>query len=223
MKLFTHSYQQKKALSFRQKRFILFLNKLNDLKVPIKILDIGGTQKFWNEMSFIPEEGVEIVLLNLQEEKETALGFSSIIGSATDLSEFSDNSFDIIFSNSVIEHLYNFENQVKMANEVMRVGKFFFVQCPNKFFLIEPHFNLPFFQFYPFWLKFIIMKHSKLVRGRKHNMEEIHRAHNEIQLLSYSDLSKLFPGSSIYKEKIFGFTKSFIVNNMEFDKINPNK
>ena len=215
MKLFTYSYQQKKALSFREKRFNLFLNKLNNLKKPIKILDVGGTQKFWNEMNYIPEEGVEIVLLNLQEEKETSPGFSSIIGSATNLSVFKNNSFDIVFSNSVIEHLYNFENQVKMANEVMRVGKLFFVQCPNKYFLIEPHFNLPYFQFYPFWVKHLIMKYTKLVRGRKYNIDEIHRTHNEIKLLSYSDLLKLFPGAKIYKEKIFGLTKSFITNNMD--------
>ena len=215
MKIFSYSFQSKQALTFRQKRFSLFLNKLNSLKKPIKILDIGGTQKFWNDMNFIPEEGVEILLLNLQEQETTHPCFNSTIGSATDLSEFDAKSFDIIFSNSVIEHLYNFENQIKMANEVMRVGKLFYVQCPNKYFIIEPHFNLPFFQFYPFWTKHLIMKYTKLVRGRKYNIDEIHRTHNEIKLLSYSDLLKLFPGSKIYKEKIFGLTKSFIANNMD--------
>ena len=217
MKLFSYSFQAKKALTFRQKRFNLFLDKLNNLKKPIKILDVGGTQKFWNDMNFISREGVEIVLLNLQEQNTTDLGFNSIVGSAIDLSKFENKSFDIVFSNSVIEHLYNFENQVKMANEVMRVGKLFFVQCPNKYFLIEPHFNLPYFQFYPFWVKHLIMKYTKLVRGRKYNMDEIHRTHNEIKLLSYIDLSKLFPGARIYKEKIFGFTKSFITNNMNIN------
>ena len=91
MKLFSYSYQASKALTFRKKRFNLFLNKLKDIEKPIKILDVGGTQKFWNEMNFIPSEGVEIVLLNLQENKETLPGFSSIIGSATDLSMFNDN------------------------------------------------------------------------------------------------------------------------------------
>ena len=48
-------------------------------------------------------------------------------------------------------------------------------------------------------------------------MDEIYRTHKEIKLLSYSDLLKLFPGEIIYKEKIFGFTKSFITNNMGID------
>ena len=59
------------------------------------------------------------------------------------------------------------------------------------------------------------MKYTKLVRGRKYNIDEIHRTHNEIKLLSYSDLLKLFPGAKIYKEKIYGLTKSFITNNMD--------
>lgn len=211
---FTNSYKQQKALSFRQKRFKLFLSLLVNLEKPIKILDLGGTKIFWESMNFIPDHNVEIVLLNLKKEEQISPGFISLKGSATDLSRFNDNSFDIVFSNSVIEHLYNFENQKKMAKEVIRVGKLYFIQCPNKFFFIEPHFNLPFFQFYPFWMKKIIMKNTKIVRGRKYNTNEVVRAHNEIQLLSYSDLLTLFPNSTIFKENFLGLTKSFIANNM---------
>ncbi|MBC8844888.1 class I SAM-dependent methyltransferase, partial [Escherichia coli] len=68
---------------------------------------------------------------------------------ATDLSEIDDQQFDIVFSNSVIEHLYTWENQEKMAKEVLRVGKYHFIQTPNYWFPIEPHWVFPFFQFLP--------------------------------------------------------------------------
>ena len=68
------------------------------------------------------------------------------MGDATDLSPFKDKSFDIVHSNSVIEHLYNFENQKKMASEIMRVGQKHIVQTPNKYFFLEPHLSyFPFF------------------------------------------------------------------------------
>ena len=71
--------------------------------------------------------------------------FKSIKGDATNLSNFKDNQFDIVFSNSLIEHLYTYENMKLMANETMRVGKKFFVQTPNKYFPIEPHYFFHFF------------------------------------------------------------------------------
>ena len=79
--------------------------------------------------------------------------FKSIKGDATNLSNFKDNQFDIVFSNSLIEHLYTYENMKLMANETMRVGKKFFVQTPNKYFPIEPHYFFPFFQFMPYKMK----------------------------------------------------------------------
>ena len=47
------------------------------------------------------------------------------------MSEFVSNSFVIVFSNSVIEHVGNISNQMKMADEIKRIGKCYFVQIPN--------------------------------------------------------------------------------------------
>lgn len=69
-------------------------------------------------------------------------------GDATNLSQYSDKSFDIVFSNSVIEHLYTKENQISMAKEVNRVGKNYFIQTPNYWFPIEPHWVFPSFSIF---------------------------------------------------------------------------
>ncbi len=47
---------------------------------------------------------------------------------------YSDQSFDIIFSNSVIEHVYTFEQQRRFAFECMRVGKALWIQHPLEAF-----------------------------------------------------------------------------------------
>ncbi|MFK9353834.1 methyltransferase domain-containing protein, partial [Escherichia coli] len=87
---------------------------------PLTILDIGGTVAFWEAMNF-NQSGITITLLNLEKEEVTNPQFQSITGNATDLSGINDQQFDIVFSNSVIEHLYTWENQEKMAKEVLRV------------------------------------------------------------------------------------------------------
>jgi len=62
---------------------------------------------------------------------------------------FPDKSFDIVFSNAVIEHLPGWEAQQKFAAEMMRVGRGWFVTPPNLLYPVEPHYHLPLIQFLP--------------------------------------------------------------------------
>src|SRR5690606_38569539 len=115
----------------------------------IRILDLGGTEEYWRDKSLIKKNNVSITLLNLSAQPVSLPNLKSVAGDATNLTQFGDQSFDLVYSNSVIEHLYTFENQKKMAAEIQRVGKRYFVQTPNKYFFIEPHYALPLFQFLP--------------------------------------------------------------------------
>ena len=148
--IFKYSFQQKKAISFRKARHERFMSKVLQYNKPIKILDIGGTIRYWKSMNYQYYDNINITLLNLYHDDINLPGITKIIGSATELDSFNDNEFDIVFSNSVIEHLYNYDNQRIMANEVQRIAKRYYIQCPNRYFIIEPHFNLPYFQFYPY-------------------------------------------------------------------------
>jgi len=46
-------------------------------------------------------------------------------------------------------------------------------------------------------------------------MEKTAKLVNETRLIKKSELKKILPEGKIYKEKYFGFTKSFIVCNTE--------
>src|SRR5690606_22080357 len=137
------------ALRSRKKRFDFFLIQVDKLKKPVRILDVGGTQKYWDSMSFTDSNVIDVSLLNLSHQETNYPNFRSVVGDATDMKEFPDGHFDLVFSNSVIEHLFTWENQVKMASEIRRVGKNYFVQTPNYWFPIEPHFVFPLFQYLP--------------------------------------------------------------------------
>lgn len=115
---------------------------------------------------------------------------------------FASNSFDVAFSNSVIEHVGQ-EQQDDFAREVRRVAHRYFVQTPNRYFPIEPHYQLPFFQFFPLQVRrWLNARFTLGWQGRGH-WEPIH-------LLSARDLARLFPDAEIHRERFLGLTKSLI-------------
>ena len=204
---------------FRAKRFAFIKSLLDNLTKgdkKIKILDIGGTEDYWNSMGLNLGNNIEIVLLNLYKIEVKGAGFSSIKGDACNLEGMEDKSFDLVFSNSVIEHLFSIENQQKMANEVMRVGKNYYIQTPNKFFPIEPHWVFPFFQFLPFGLKVFLTQNFSLghIPKVKSKQEAIDLV-NEVNLLSKKELENLFSESELYIEKFMGFHKSYAAYKIE--------
>jgi 2-polyprenyl-3-methyl-5-hydroxy-6-metoxy-1,4-benzoquinol methylase len=198
---------------FREKRFSFFLKKFNKMQKPVSVLDVGGKINFWENRGIAGNTNFEITLINIEKEKSQYSNIKTLIGDATDLSQFDDESFDIVHSNSVIEHLYNFENQKKMASEIMRVGQKHIVQTPNKYFFIEPHYLLPFLQFIPNKLKFLVLTKTKLSRLKKWDKKFASQYIEEIRLLNLKEMKELFPSSKIYFEKFLGMNKSFTMHN----------
>lgn len=203
--------KDKNSLSHRMRsqRFAFFLSLVKDLPRPLSILDIGGTIGFWEAMGF-NEPGVHITLLNLTSEPLDKPGFSSISGDATRLA-FGDKSFDIVFSNSVIEHLFDKESQRKMAAEAVRVGKCYFIQSPNYWFPIEPHWMFPGFQYLPVPARIWLTRNFSLGHIPKTSNKILAENQvNEIRLLTKKEMQSLFPSAEIYEEKFFGLNKSFV-------------
>ena len=190
------------------------MDLVNELGKPLNILDIGGTQQYWNLMG-LDDPAIKVTLLNLTQESTTSPNFSSVAGDATDLSIYGDDSFDVVYSNSVIEHLFTKENQRKMAKEVMRVGKYFFVQTPNYYFPLEPHFLIPGFQFLPKWIRSSMLQKFNLGHiSRIENSVEARSKVEEIRLLSINEMKELFPESFIWKERVGGLVKSIVAHNL---------
>ena len=192
----------------RKKRFAFFQSLISSLPRPLNVLDVGGTQEFWEKVGFIKPD-VSILLYNLTQAETPYSQMKSMAGDARNMHEFKDKEFDVVFSNSVIEHVGTYQQQRQMAEEVQRVSKRYCVQTPNRYFPIEPHVLLPFFQFYPFGLKVFILSHFKTPWGWKiETKEEAIEYVNEIRLLTEKELRILFPGAKIYKERFLGFCKS---------------
>jgi hypothetical protein len=198
----------------RLKRIALFRELISTLDRPIKILDVGGTELFWKKMNFAGDSEIQVTILNLNEVETHYINLHSIAGDGRDLSCFPDNSFDIVFSNSVIEHVGDFGDQKKMADEIRRVGKCYFIQTPNRNFPIEPHFVFPFFQFFPSLVKVFLLKHFNLGnRSKISDKGKAKQVANSIRLLNRNELIDLFGDAIIVEERLWGLKYSFIVYN----------
>ena len=201
------------ATRFRQRRFRLFKSLISALPRPLTILDVGGTEFFWQQVGFTGDPEVRIVLMNVSKVEVAQSNFMSVAGDARDMREYRDEQFDVVFSNSVIEHVGGYDQQRQMAEEVRRVGKRYCLQTPSRYFPIEPHFLIPLLQFYPMWLKVLLTRHINIGSyGRlldRRLAEEYFST--KLRLLTEPEVRALFPGARIYKEKVCGLTKSFVV------------
>lgn len=132
-------------------------------------------------------------------------------------------SVDIVFCNSVIEHatidkkcIWTLRDgrefkelalvrQAKMAGEIIRVGKKYWVQTPYRHFPFETHTWLLGTQYLP--------RPLQMETIRFLNRFWIKKTSPDFYLLSKSDARSLFPQSEIIFEKVFGLPKSLIIRS----------
>lgn len=200
------------AAQFRARRLAFFQTLLSPLPKPLKILDAGGTEIFWEVMGLAGQNDFQITLLNLEPVETRHSNLRGVRGDVLDMRNFGPREFDVVFSNAVIEHVGNFKDQMKMAEEIQRVGQRYFLQTPNLYFPLEPHFLIPFFQFFPLWLRVFLIRNFDM--GWREKVSDIAAAEKEarsVRLLTRNELKRLFPNAVIKEEKVFGLTKSFMV------------
>jgi SAM-dependent methyltransferase len=172
------------------------------------ILDVGGTPEFWSGAGL----NGNVTVINLEPSPERLPEEMTYVqGSATTL-PFEDGSFDVLFSNSMIEHLGARANQERFAHEALRVGRSLWIQTPNRWFPIEPHLLTPFIHYLP------TSAQRRLIRNfttwgwiTRPDRREIEELLDELLLLDADDLRSLFPGCTLTRERVLGLTKSLIV------------
>lgn len=201
------------AHRMRLRRFRLLRQMLQRLEPPWRLLDVGGSAAFWRMMNYQPPPACEIVLLNtVAQREELPVGMRSMIGDARDMACFADQSFEIVFSNSVIEHLGSWNDQTRMAAEVRRVGQRYFIQTPSYSFPVEPHFFLPGIQWLPRQLRVDVLYWIRPLYGlaAMRTRTELLEVVDGIRLLRAREVMQLFPDADLVVERFALLPKSFI-------------
>jgi hypothetical protein len=180
---------------FRRRRSHHLAAMIANLPPPVRILDVGGDPAFW-ETIVLPAD-VEIVITNID---------------PLDLRPFADASFDLVVSNSVIEHVGTAEDQAAMARAVRRVGRGYYVQTPNRWFPVDPHYLVPLVHLLPRGGRVALLQRFNLGwLARARERAEAERQVDTIRLLTAGELQSLFPDGRLWRERIAGLTKSLIV------------
>jgi hypothetical protein len=119
--------------------------------------------------------------------------------------------FDLVFSNSVIEHLSTHADQEAMAREVARVGRSYWVQTPDPRFPVEPHYMSPFVHWLPKSIRRRIARNFT-VWGivTRPTPKYIDDRLDEIRLISKKEFQGMFPDGTIMVERFAGIPKSMI-------------
>ena len=150
------------SLRSRRRKLRLFLDEVHPTP-ETTVLDVGAdevgfggdgghdgctTHNFFEEL--YPWPG-KITALGLHD----GAGFRSrypaipyVQGDACSL-PFRDDSFDVVFSNAVIEHVGGRERQQRLVEEALRVGRRVFLTTPNRWFPVEVHTRVPLVHWLP--------------------------------------------------------------------------
>jgi hypothetical protein len=197
---------------WRRRRFGLFVRLMEPSPSDI-LLDVGGYPSFWVSH---PQPVKRIDSLNLHEVRWNGGATPShdiriLVGDGCSL-PMSDASYDIGFSNSVIEHVGSWERQQQFASEIRRVSKALWVQTPAYECPIEPHYMTPLIHYFP------RATQKKLLRWctlwgliERPNRDRVNSMVETTRLLRQSEMRELFPDCEIITERMLWIIpKSYI-------------
>jgi len=212
-----HSIYKQIFKIWRKKRFALFLSLLKPCPSDT-LLDVGGYPGFWLSH---PQAVRQIDTLNVHEvswanTNAPHYNIRTLIGDGCSL-PMSDQSYDIGFSNSVIEHVGSWERQQQFASELRRVAKKLWVQTPAYEFPIEPHYLTPFVHYLPGSVQKRILRWGT-VSGwiERPNRVQISSMVDTTRLLRKSEMERLFPDCQLVTERLLWFfPKSYIAIRTE--------
>jgi len=206
---------------FRARRDVFLREMISSLPRrgdSLHIVDVGGRSEYWRRLglTFLREHKVKVDLVNLVASEFTKHEadddiFSYVVGNACAL-DFADRQYDLYHSNSVIEHVGLWSNMTAFASEAQRVAVAHYVQTPNFWFPVDPHFpKLPMQQWLPHPMRARLMMALPLATaGRAADLDKAYDFVDSSILLTTAQMRLLFPQSDIRFERVLGLKKSII-------------
>lgn len=180
--------------------------ELFELTNETRIIDVGGYEFNWTLIDDEPS----VLLVNLEDEAWKRGRFEKVSGDGRRL-DYADASFDIAYSNSVIEHVGGAEDRARFAREIRRVGKSYYLQTPNKNFFVEPHmFAAGIHLLPPRVARRLVRPLSLWGWVERPSQEQVDQYLAALHLLDERELRGLFPEAEIIHESFMGMTKSLI-------------
>ncbi len=186
----------------RSRRWARLMQEFPDL-AQMRVLDVGGTSAFWSQT---PEHPLQVTVINLDAQTARQPWISTHQADACTLRL--REQFDLVISNSLIEHVGGHERRQRLADVIHHHADRHWVQTPYRYFPIEPHWVAPGIQWLPLPARIAYSRYWPLGHMRPADYEEALDGVLEIELLTLTEMRHYFPASTIWKEHFAGMTKS---------------
>ena len=175
----------------------------------MSVIDLGGRLRTWQRAPVRPRRVHVVKLEGPKGEVPEWAVFDH--GDACALpAHIAGGRYDLVFSNSVIEHVGGHERRLRFAESVHKLATAHWVQTPYRYFPIEPHFLAPGMQYLPVAARANMAQFWPLAIWRPGSHEEALKRILNIELLDRTEMRYYFPTSTLRSEKVFGITKSLI-------------
>lgn len=179
----------------------------------VSVLDLGGTVEAWRRAPLRP---ACVTVLNLYEPGRSQEDWLvPITGDACRAREALASagaapSYDVVFSNSLLEHVGGHAQRVALAREVHALAPRHWVQTPYRYFPLEPHWLFPGLQFLPLPARARLAAHWPLAHSSPESPAEAMSEVQWTELVGVAELRAYFPRSVIHRERVAGLTKSLV-------------
>lgn len=190
------------AARARARRWGLFATAFPDLET-MNVLDLGGSPRFWRTT---PARPAHVTTVNLDPSDPPERWIDHIVGDACTLRL---DGYDLVFSNSLLEHVGGHLQRRQLAQRIQAAAPRWWVQTPNRWFPIEPHFVVPGMQFMPTPVRATVAAHWH-AGPRRMNKAAARKMVEGIDLIGRRELAGLFPDARIVVERFAGMPKSII-------------
>jgi hypothetical protein len=184
----------------------------------MSVIDLGGRVITWLRAPVRPKH---VHVINMEPSRVDIPEWAEFdVGDACALpAHVARRRYDLVFSNSLIEHVGGHERRERFADTVRQLSDAYWVQTPYRYFPVEPHWMAPGAQFLPVAMRAQVVRRWPLSYRRGQPQETALQAALEIELLDRSQLRYYFPDSLIRTETVFGIPKSLIAYRTGRDDI----
>jgi hypothetical protein len=175
----------------------------------MSVIDLGGRVSMWQRAPVRPKR---VHVVNLEPVRTEIPEWAEVDhGDACDLpARIATSRYDLVFSNSVIEHVGGHDRRQRFADAVHQLSDAYWVQTPYRYFPVEPHWIAPGMQFLPLAARVRFARRWPLAFRRANTREEAVQAVLGIELLDRTHMRYYFPDSVLRTEKLYGIPKSVI-------------
>jgi len=193
---------------YRQKRSDLMAAVFPGLP-EMTVLDLGGTVEFWRHSPIRPRH---LHVVNLEPLEPDIPEWAEVeVADACDLpSHIRRRTYDLVFSNSVIEHVGGHLQRQKFSDTVSSLSDRYWVQTPYRYFPVEPHWLCPGMQYLPAAARWRVARHWPLVHTPAIDDSDALNSVLSVDLLSRTEMMIYFPEARLLTDRLMGLTKSLV-------------